>query len=528
MMLLKKPEEDAEACIGDKAASDDAAVMPDGSADIDDAAHAGDGFTASVLSVTPGASGSVLTVSPGIGIRSWGFDHVYDNAAEQNNVYDSCGLRLAVGLVNGISGALIVYGQTGSGKTHTMFGPPRCVSEAQEPCTGSGEGLVPRVASEILEALERRRGAGFEVQLGASYVEVFGNDVSDLLGGKLGANRAAQQRMGHRYVLEGQCEVPIPDRRALASLLERGEANKRRASTAMNERSSRAHTLVILRLRQRAPGKQSFVDSSLSLVDLGGSERVSKSKANEGIKAPGGVKAGEEETAKVTWQEYYSCRQRITETNNINKGLLTLKRCIQALNERPKYVRLGRDPPRVPFYDSKLTQLLEPALGGDSRTSVVVCCSREDDHAEETVQTLRFGRMCGSVEQESKGSSLDTSAAVSQAVQQIDAEIREVEALILKKERWEWRAKTQAHVVDEKDTGATVCHHEEEMELGLKGAVEILADDGESKKQVVEHQVWGQVLVGAEAENARRDELLRRRLRLLGGGGGGAAGEAAA
>jgi len=483
-------------------------------------AGAQDGFTASVLSLTPGRGGSVLTVSPGIGIRSWDFDHVFCEGSTQQACYQRCGLRLAVDLLNGVTGSLIVYGQTGSGKTHTMFGPPGVRGAAAGPSGACPAGLVPRIADEVLAGVEARREAGFQVALRASFIEVFGNDVSNLLGGAIGVNRAANQRMGHRYVLEGQCEEPVPDRGAFASLLLRGEENKRKASTAMNERSSRAHTVVILRLRQERAGLGAPVESLLFLVDLGGSERVSKSKANENIKAPGGIMAGDQEHARVSWQEYYRCRERITETNNINKGLLTLKRCIQALNVRQQCAQEGKALPRVPFQDSKLTMLLEPALGGDARTAIVVCCSQEDTHADETVQSLRFGEMCRKVEHAGgRGQATDANAAVAGALQQIDAELKEVEAAIRAKERWEWRQQTRKDLIDEKDTGGVVCNQEEEMELGGHGALEFQKDDGTSKKQEVAHAVWGQVLVGAEAENARREELLRRREKLLAGSG---------
>ena len=335
------------------------------------------GFTASILNVTSGMSGSVLTVSPGIGIRNWAFQCVFDQAASQRAVHEQCGLRLAVGLVNGKSGALIVYGQTGSGKTHTMFGG------------NSADGLVSSLTDDILLAVERRRAEGFEVHLGASYVEVFGNDITNLLGGAIGVNRGQSQRMGHKYVLEGRCEEAVPDRATFEDLLQRGNERKRKATTEMNERSTRAHTLVILRLRQRSPGQEAFVESQLFLADLGGSEKVSKSKANENVCAPGGVIVGDEEVSRVTWQEYYRCRERITETNHINKGLLTLKRCVQALNERQRCADQGQGQqgslPRVPFNDSKLTMLLQPALTGEACTSVVVCCAPENQHAEDRV-----------------------------------------------------------------------------------------------------------------------------------------------
>lgn len=460
-------------------------------------------FTASILNVTPGASGSVLTVSPGIGLRNWGFQFVYDQGSSQSDLHSGCGLRLAMGLMNGRSGALIVYGQTGSGKTHTMFGD-------------GSDGLVSSIADDVLAAIEQRRSEGFEVHFGASYVEVFGNDITNLLGGALGINRGQSQRMGHKYVLEGRCEEPVPDKSAFHELLQRGNERKRKATTEMNERSTRAHTLVIFRLRQRAPSQETFVESQLFLADLGGSEKVSKSKANENLCAPGGVNVGDEEVSRVTWQEYYRCRERITETNHINKGLLTLKRCVHALNERQRRAKQGQSLPRVPFNDSKLTMLLQPALTGESCTSVVVCCAPENLHAEETVQSLRFGEMCSAVEHENAESGKDAGVAVREALSRIDAEIKDLETQILQKEHWMWKKTTRLHVVDEMDDEMVVCNKDEEMELGGRGTVEIKADDGTSRKRTAEHEVWGQVLVGAEVENARRDELIKMRMRLLG------------
>jgi hypothetical protein len=325
--------------------------------------------------------------------------------------------------------------------------------------------------------------------------------------------------MGVKYVLDGKYEHEVHDKASFTSLLTLGEERKRKAHTEMNERSTRAHTIVIMRLRQRAPGQEKMVESVLSLVDLGGSERVSKSKANDNVLAPGGVKVGEEES-NVTWQQYYKSRERITETNNINKGLLALKRCVQALNERQIRAKEGRPLVRVPYADSKLTVLLEPALSGEANTSIVVCCSKEDRHAEETVQSLRFGEMCSFVEHErAEPNADDTGAAVVDAVHQIDLQIKEVETAIRAKEKLEWRKTVRKDIIDEKDTGGTKCNKDEMMELGGAGAVEIAADDGTSKKQTVEHEVWSQVFVGAEAENARREELLNQRDRLLGGGG---------
>lgn len=56
------------------------------------------------------------------------------------------------------------------------------------------------------------------------------------------------------------------------------EGAKRRAATAMNERSSRAHSILQLSLRQTDMRQGTRLHSMLCLADLGGSEQVKKSK----------------------------------------------------------------------------------------------------------------------------------------------------------------------------------------------------------------------------------------------------------
>merc|ERR1719506_617914 len=82
------------------------------------------------------------------------------------------------------------------------------------------------------------------------------------------------------------------------SALEKAEGAKRRAATAMNERSSRAHSLIVLTLEQQAAEGAGKVRSTLCLVDLGGCEKVKKSNATG---------------------------ERLQEAIHINQGLLALK-----------------------------------------------------------------------------------------------------------------------------------------------------------------------------------------------------------
>lgn len=451
------------------------------------------GCSASVLSIN-GSQGSVLTVSPGCGLRSFDFGQVFDESASQSSVYERSGLRLLTDFVNGVNGALIMFGQTGSGKTHTMFGAPGTKGDDVE------RGIAPRLAEAVISAISEREGLGFESTLKLSYVEIFGNEVYDLLGDSRFNNPSVT-----RTLFDGEFEVPISSMADLDAALELGETRKRCAETAMNERSTRAHTMIIFSLNQRRSGSLNApVASKLFLADLGGSERVTKSKANETAKTAG----------YGPWSEYYDSRRRLTEANYINQGLLAFKRCIQALDQRQKGVLAGGQPVPVPFRDSRLTAVLEPALGGLARASVLVCCSPESQHAEETIQTLRFGELCSQIEHVRDGKS-DPSKEMMKVIKQIDDQIEDVEGRIREKERWEWRQKVRTDVVDANDEATAKLNRDEETELGGFGAVEFVANEQRQDVEV-QHAVWGQVLVGAEAEREEYEALLERRRQLLG------------
>lgn len=453
-----------------------------------------DNLKASILAIREEA-GSVLAVAPGVGLRDFAFDRVFSDKTQQFSTYDSCAQRLVMDFLNGYNTSIICYGQTGSGKTHTMFGPQRISSPEDN-------GIVPRACQEILGSMRHRRSRGMQIELGLSYVEVFGGEVSDLLkeGKVVGqgqdgryASVRATDRVGHRYVLDGHTECKVESWEEVNALLESGDRSKRLAATAMNERSTRAHTLLVLTLKQTtASGYE--VQSRLFLADLGGSERLSKSKADAGIKAPvamvGGVEVG-----RVGWQEYYARRSRIQETLNINGGLFCLKNVIQVLHRRSQMIQDGVPPhqlPYVPYQDSKLTMLLKDALGGNSRT-LVFCTARMDPgNAVESLQTLRFAEQCAQVQQQG---GKDTAAAIQAALRQIANEIREVEAEIVRKERWE----TQLVRREDVDTvGGAFGQGAEYMRTEVKTT---------------------SVLVGAEKEREQLELLLQRQADLQGLGG---------
>ena len=203
--------------------------------------------------------------------------------------------------------------------------------------------------------------------------------------------------------------------------------------------------------------------------------------------------------------EQNASRQKLQETVNINLGLFALKRCIAALIRRQQAAAEGGDGKAVavPYRDSKLTQLLAEALGGNAKTLIIVCAALEPIHTAETIQTLRFGEQCSTVH---SGAAAEQSAVLSSAVAAIDAQIAETKELIKRDERWETRTRKVVSKISMLDN----------VQRDEAGTIDLADETVAAEEKEVVHEVQGQALVGAEKHHARLEKLLGERRTLLG------------
>lgn len=149
------------------------------------------------------------------------------------------------------------------------------------------------------------------------------------------------------------------------------------ASTAANVTSSRSHAILIFNVvttfssESQSPLAGRKVFAKLQIVDLAGSERGQVTE-NRGI--------------------------RMVEGGNINKSLLALGNCINALVENSKRSSSANSRSKakgltakfVGYRDSKLTRLLKDSLGGNTKTIMLACISQSARALEETLNTLKY------------------------------------------------------------------------------------------------------------------------------------------
>jgi hypothetical protein len=319
--------------------------------------------------------------------KQYAFDHVFDPGCTQEHVYNSTAKFLLHGVLDGYNATVFAYGQTGSGKTHTMIG-----SEADP-------GIMVRVMEDLFN-YSRSQGSqnGVHYKVTVSFLEVYNENIRDLLSD-------VEEYLDLREdpikgpVVASITEIETTSGQEIMGLLHQGNAKRSQAATAANEVSSRSHAVlqVVVECRDRAPGTVANIKvGKLSLVDLAGSERAANTK-NVG--------------------------QRLVEGANINRSLLALGNCINALGEK------GNKGNFVPYRDSKLTRLLKDSLGGNCRTVMIANISSAESSFEETLNTLKYANRAKNIKTNIQRNVLNVNYHISEYVELINNLRSEIQVL---------------------------------------------------------------------------------------------------
>ncbi|XP_067931549.1 kinesin-like protein KIF12 [Watersipora subatra] len=302
----------------------------------------------------------VLLVNSNGSLKPFTFNVLFEPEASQKDVFEHSGVKKLVAMaVDGYACTCFAFGQTGSGKTHSITGPPQKTGMKLEE---SDYGLIPRSFHNLLSLISEGESKGHSYTLKASYFELYNEQILDLLnpqgGRKLNMRWSANKGFYIENLFTIQCET-FDD---LMAVLEEGLNNKSTSAHNMNDFSSRSHSMLTINIESE---QKDAVDENLyitkhgklTFVDLAGSEKVKDTNTSG---------------------------DQLLETNNINKSLLVLGKCISALGDAKK--RNGH----IPYRDSKLTKLLSDSIGGSSVTLMIACVSPSKSNQGETMNTLRY------------------------------------------------------------------------------------------------------------------------------------------
>uniref|UniRef100_A0A8C1LXZ6 Kinesin-like protein n=1 Tax=Cyprinus carpio TaxID=7962 RepID=A0A8C1LXZ6_CYPCA len=267
-----------------------------------------------------------------IGGKPYVFDRVFQSNTTQEQVYTACAQQIVKDVLGGYNGTIFAYGQTSSGKTHTMEGNLHDTD---------GMGIIPRIVQDIFNYIySMDENLEFHIK-----VRLFSK-----------TNLSVHEDKNRVPYVKGCTERFVCSPDEVMDTIDEGKSNRHVAVTNMNEHSSRSHSIFLINVKQENTQTEQKLSGKLYLVDLAGSEKVSKTGAEGAV---------------------------LDEAKNINKSLSSLGNVISALAEGSTY---------VPYRDSKMTRILQDSLGGNCRTTIVICCSPSSYNEAETKSTLMFGQ----------------------------------------------------------------------------------------------------------------------------------------
>ncbi|TQN71442.1 Kinesin-like protein 6 [Colletotrichum shisoi] len=283
------------------------------------------------------------------------FDRIFDENATQNDVYEGTTKQLLDSVLDGYNATVFAYGATGCGKTHTITG------------TSQHPGIIFMTMQELFEKInERSQEKTTEITL--SYLEIYNETIRDLLipgGSKQGL--MLREDSNQAVSVAGLTSHHPKNVQEVMDMIVQGNEWRTVSPTEANATSSRSHAVLQINVSQKdrnADVNEPHTMATLSIIDLAGSERASATK-NRG--------------------------ERLLEGANINKSLLALGSCINALCD-------PRKRNHVPYRNSKLTRLLKFSLGGNCKTVMIVCVSPSSVHFDETQNTLRYANRAKNIQ----------------------------------------------------------------------------------------------------------------------------------
>ncbi|XP_071796693.1 kinesin-like protein KIF19 [Asterias amurensis] len=275
--------------------------------------------------------------------RHYAFDRAFGQHSSQDEVYIQTTKSLIQSVLKGYNGTVFAYGATGAGKTYTMLG------------TDYEPGIMARALNDLFETMNARsEDSVYKVTM--SYLEIYNEMIRDLLNPASGYLDLREDASGNVQVA-GISEVSTDSTKEVMSLLMEGNKERTQEPTAANKTSSRSHAVLQVTVQERNrvhTTSQEVRIGKLFMIDLAGSERASQTK-NRG--------------------------KRMIEGAHINRSLLALGNCINALCEGGKYVN---------YRDSKLTRILKDALGGNCKTVMIANISPASILFEESRNTLLY------------------------------------------------------------------------------------------------------------------------------------------
>ena len=274
--------------------------------------------------------------------KDYTFDGLFEIDTPKENFYKRTTKPIIEKVLKGYNGSIICYGETGTGKTYTI------------------NEIIPQVITQIFDFINETDPDNELFKIDISIIEIYKEQVNDLLD-KENKNLNLITNNKNQLIIDNLTHIGVSSEPQLTEVINKGISKRKNNSQKMKDHNSKSHFIIMLTLFHYYKNKNTLKISKLFLVDLEGSERISKSKT---------LVPGEEP---------------LEEQKLINKSLIALSIIVQNLSNKNDNINYA------PYRDSKLTRIISDSFGGNCYTTLILTCSKHEYSTIETRNTLMFG-----------------------------------------------------------------------------------------------------------------------------------------
>ena len=271
------------------------------------------------------------------------FDKIFNESTEIDEIFSTSSQQIIYNILQGFNGAIMCYGQTGMGKTYTI------------------NELVSEAVDDLYDQIEFAEDSNnlFKVEVGG--FEISKEQINDLID-IINITLDLKENEHKRIVVNHLTYFNVNDSTELNDIISKILSKRNNESLSMKEYTSRSNCIIVINVYRYLRDKKQLKCGCLYLVDLEGSEKISKNK----------IDGESHEEEKI-----------------LNKSLNTLHQIIQAIsNIKHENVQTNF----IPFRESKLTQILYDCFVGNCYTSLILNICQSNLYILETRNTLLFGQ----------------------------------------------------------------------------------------------------------------------------------------
>lgn len=303
-------------------------------------------------------------------IKKYSFTQVFAESSTQEEVFNCTAKKMVCELFSArVNGVIFSYGVTNAGKTHTIIG------------NKTDPGLLPHLfcyLMEIKDSIIKKEmvhhaidgSIPADVEITFESFEIYNEEVFDLnpvqkkpQNTKITERPKLKVRDGHGQglIVEELQKVLISTSEEAISIIDSCLKNRQMAATSLNSSSSRSHSVFRINVGfvYNCSGKNRAITEMIGhicVVDLAGSERAKRTESTE---------------------------SNLKEASAINKSLMVLGRCFQALKNNQV----------IPFRDSKLTRLLSEFFKHESRIKIITNINPREADFSESLRVLNYASL---------------------------------------------------------------------------------------------------------------------------------------